>query len=75
MRFFYEDTPRPLHLTFATLSYVFSMYSFVVPLVMVDYSRKREDTRKAKIWSHVKLKSVGVEGADNYFGMMKSQWE
>ncbi|EGT30792.1 CBN-SRB-19 protein [Caenorhabditis brenneri] len=75
MRFFYEDTPRPLHLTFATLSYVFSIYSFVIPLVMVNYGRKREDNRRAKIMNHLKLKSVGAEGADNYFGMMKSQWE
>ncbi|CAP22167.2 Protein CBR-SRB-19 [Caenorhabditis briggsae] len=75
MRFFYEDTPRPLHLTFATLSYVFSIYCFVIPFVMIDYGRKRDDTRRTRIWSHVKLKSVGAEGADNYFGMMKSQWE
>ncbi|EFO87957.1 CRE-SRB-19 protein [Caenorhabditis remanei] len=75
MRFFYEDTPRPLHLTIATLSYVFSIYCFVIPLVMVDYGRKRDGTRRTRIWSHVKLKSVGKEGADNYFGMMKSQWE
>uniref|UniRef100_A0A8R1HGQ0 Uncharacterized protein n=2 Tax=Caenorhabditis japonica TaxID=281687 RepID=A0A8R1HGQ0_CAEJA len=75
MRFFYEDTPRPLHLTFATLSYVFSVYCCAVPAVMVNYVRGVTGNRMTKILSHVKIKSVGKEGADNYFGMMKSQWE
>ncbi|CCD62990.1 G_PROTEIN_RECEP_F1_2 domain-containing protein [Caenorhabditis elegans] len=75
MRYFYAETYRPVHLTIATLVYVFDIYCFVVPLAMVNYGRNRTDTRRAKIWSHVKIKSVGKEGADNYFGMMKSQWE
>ncbi|CAI2355187.1 unnamed protein product [Caenorhabditis sp. 36 PRJEB53466] len=75
VRFFYEITPRPLHLTLATLGYVFDIYTFAVPLVMIDYSKKTTGNRKEKIWKQVKLKSVGKEGADHYFGMIKSQWE
>lgn len=90
MRFFYHDVPRTIGITIATLSYVsvpedyesyvsrlqiFSIYSFVVPLVMVRYARRTTDNRKSRILSQVGVKSVGAEGADNYFGMMKSQWE
>ncbi|CAI2355188.1 unnamed protein product [Caenorhabditis sp. 36 PRJEB53466] len=75
MRVFYHSLPRPIGLAVATLSYTFSIYSLVVPLVMLIYARGTTNHRKERIWSQVGLKSVGVEGADHYFGMMKTQWE
>ncbi|CAB3398768.1 unnamed protein product [Caenorhabditis bovis] len=74
MRYFYEYTPRPIHVTWATSSYVFSVYSFAVPSVMLHYVRNYQLNRRERIWNHVKLKSVGVEGADNYFNSLKNQW-
>ncbi|CAI5453073.1 unnamed protein product [Caenorhabditis angaria] len=74
MRVFYYDTPRPLHLTFATLSYIFSIYSFVVPLQLIIYAYKSHKIKKDRIFSHVKMKSVGTEGADNYFNSLRNQW-
>ncbi|EGT30837.1 CBN-SRB-18 protein [Caenorhabditis brenneri] len=75
MRLVYNHIPRSIGITIATLSYIFSIYCFVVPLVIVHYVRQTCQNRKSRILSHVGLKSVGVEGAENYFGMMKSQWE
>ncbi|CAO4376594.1 unnamed protein product [Caenorhabditis nigoni] len=75
MRLVYNSLPRPVGLTIATLSYIFSIYSFVVPWVIVQYVQKTSENRKSRILSHVGMKSVGAEGAENYFGMMKSQWE
>ncbi|UMM32181.1 hypothetical protein L5515_006075 [Caenorhabditis briggsae] len=75
MRLVYNSLPRPVGLTIATLSYIFSIYSFVVPWVIVQYVQRTSENRKSRISSHVGMKSVGAEGAENYFGMMKSQWE
>ncbi|KAF1752406.1 hypothetical protein GCK72_018961 [Caenorhabditis remanei] len=75
MRLVYNSLPRPVGLTIATFSYIFSIYSFVVPLIIVQYVRKTSENRKSRILSHVGLKTVGSEGAQNYFEMIKSQWE
>uniref|UniRef100_A0A1I7TAV6 Serpentine receptor class gamma n=2 Tax=Caenorhabditis tropicalis TaxID=1561998 RepID=A0A1I7TAV6_9PELO len=75
MRLVYNHIPRAIGITIATLSYIFSIYSFVVPLVIVHYVQRTCQNRKSRILNHVGMKSVGAEGAENYFGMMKSQWE
>ncbi|CCD62998.1 Serpentine receptor class beta-18 [Caenorhabditis elegans] len=75
MRLVYNFLPRQVGLTIATLSYIMSIYCFTVPLVIVKCVQKTSALRKSRISSHVGLKAMGVEGASNYFEMMKSQWE
>uniref|UniRef100_A0A8R1HID8 Uncharacterized protein n=1 Tax=Caenorhabditis japonica TaxID=281687 RepID=A0A8R1HID8_CAEJA len=75
MRFFYYKLPRPIAITVATLSYIFSINSVIIPWVMMRFAKSSSVQRKSRISGHVAMKTMGMEGADHYFGMMKSQWE
>ncbi|EYC11149.1 hypothetical protein Y032_0052g2249 [Ancylostoma ceylanicum] len=63
-----------LYRTLESVGYLFTYYSFMLPVVMSLFIKRERQTKIASLRDNINQSAKGSEGTDLYFGMYGKQW-